>query len=590
MSFVSNYLNLNNDFSFSVLNNNIVDALSSYQRYYILYNTEPTKVKEYILDIVKNYINDVCTKINIENADINYYIENINIQSKIKFSQVVELTNINHLISMMDYKESGNSNYKYFQNEYYKYFNLKIVNGVYNFKKNPTLHLHEQIDENWSSINFENMINFTHTLNRMKFFGQNVEIFQTIIENKFDSKENIKKLIDYITSNFVEENDTDQIKDLSENEFEQEKRFNFRFVVDNLKANGFSLFEDYYTQIKNRYKQNINIEQIKKDKKLVYYFMQIVSNKDSNSVNRYVNDMLIRIRDYLYDLEDSYNNNMAYQKIKVDLTSEKYANLDLAQIKRENYNFTVLKYCFADEIVSTFKLNQKIEPYFDIYRAYYKSRYPDRDYEIDINKSTFVVKMKFDSKPYYIHMALIQYIVLDQIIKSGDNGINIPDISTNTDISMINLQETINSLIKIKLIRRSNTESVEDIVLVLNKNFSYEKNKISISSMIFKEKPNETTEKVREFMFDKNMIVLCNIIDFVKKNKFFYEDTIIESIKYKIPFNVDNEMLQKSIDEAIKKEIIKKINVPNVPVSSSSGSISNSNIVISEQTMYQLCD
>jgi hypothetical protein len=530
--------------------------------------------------------------INIENADINYYIENINIKSKIKFKQVIKEIDTDHLISMMDYKDKKiDSYYKYFQSEYYKYFNLKIINGIYNLVKNPTYHLHEQINDSWSNINFENIINFTHTLNRMKYFGQSVELFQFIIETKFDSKENIKKLIDYIYTNFVEESDntdntdnTSSLDDYSEEDDNKDKKFNFRFVIENLKSNGFSLFEDYFIQIKSRYKQQINIDHLKKDKKLIYYFIRIVSNKDANSVNRYVNDMLIRIRDYIYDLEDSYSNNNAYSKIRLEKTSEKYADLDLTQLKRENYNFLIFKYCFADEIVSKFKPTLKLEPYLDIFRAYYKSRYPDRDYLIDIIKSTLVCKIKLD-KIYYIHLALIQYIVFDIIIKSESDGIGIMDISTQTDIPITCLQETINSLIKIKLVARTSDSTLENIKLIQNKSFTYEKNKISIALMIIKEKSGESVENVREFMFDKSMIVLCNIIDYVKKNKYFYEDTIVESIKYKIPFSINPEILKKAIEEALKKEMIKKIDIP--PANSLK---TNSGVEIVEQTMYQLYD
>lgn len=584
MSIVTNYLSINKDYS-DLEFLGIFNSINSYQKYYLKYGSEPESVKENLTCKIKTYIDNIYNVINVENADINYYIENINSKSKIKFKQVIKEIDIDHLISMMDYKDKKvDSNYKYFQSEYFKYFNMKIVNGVYNLAKNPTYHLHEQIDEFWSNINFENIINFTHTLNRMKYFGQNVENFQIIIENKFDSKDNIKKLIDYIVSNFVEESEASSDFDEFSEENDKEKRFNFRFVIENLKSNGFSLFEDYFTQIKSRYKQQINIEYVKKDKKLVYYFMQIISSKDSNSVNRYVNDMLIRIRDYLYDIEDSYNNNVAYAKIRVEKSSEKYAELDLTQLKRENYNFAVFKYCFADELVSKFKPTQKLEPYLDIYRAYYKSRYPDRDFEIDILKSTLVTKIKFD-KVYYVHLALIQYLVFDIVYKSGKDGIGLIEISTQTDIPVISLQETINSLIKIKLIARSTDSTIENIKLVANNNFSYEKNKISIASMIIKDKNGEQVEKVKEFMFDKSMIVLCNIIDYVKKNNYFYEDTIEESIKYKIPFTVTQELIQKAIEEALKKEMIKKIDIPpSNPTTTKSG------VQIVEQVMYQLAD
>ncbi len=587
MSLIESYLTINNDYSdLNIFGNisgvNIIESIVSYQKYYVEYHKNPSSVSDYIINKIHNFINEKYNKINIDNADINYYIQHINIESKIRFKNVIKLVDVDHLISMMDYSNHSSNNYKKFQSEYFKYFNNKIVNGKYNMK-NSDKHLHEQIDENWTNISFNNIIEFTQTLNRMKYFGQNVENFQFIIENKFDNKDNIKKLIDYLTNNFVEENE------LVMNEFSDEntevKRFNFRFVIDNLKSNGFSLFEDYFIQIKNRYKQNINIEHIRKDKKLVNYFMQIVSSKDSNSVNRFVNDMLIRIRDYLFDLEDSFNNNQAYQRIRVEKNSEKYAELDLTNIKRENHNFTIFKYNFGpDDLVNKVKLNEKIEPYFDIFKAYYKSRYPDREIDFDVINSTLIVKMKYESKVYYIHMSLIQYIVLDIIMKS-ESGSNILELVSKTDIPIINIQDCINSMLKIKLIARTTSDSIENIKFINNKNFTYEKNKISIASMVLKDKVLEKEDKPKEFLHDRSMIVLCNLVDYVKKNKFFCEDTILDSIKYKIPFTIGDELLKNVIQEAITKDLIKKVVVPNNPTNPTDSGLNA--IEISEQIMYQ---
>jgi hypothetical protein len=41
----------------------------------------------------------------------------------------------------------------------------------------------------------------------MKYYEQDIEIFKKIYQEKFNSKDNIKKLASYITKNFVEEND-----------------------------------------------------------------------------------------------------------------------------------------------------------------------------------------------------------------------------------------------------------------------------------------------------------------------------------------------------------------------------------------------
>jgi hypothetical protein len=584
MSLVEKYLNFNNnnnDFTNLIDDNKIISILA-YQNSLKGYVCNPEEININIINKLKDYIDENYKRINIENGDINYYLEHINIFSKIKFNQIIRKLDLDQIISMMDYGKQDKKKWKEFMNEYYKYVNDKIINGQYQIVKfnekfneklhTNKLHLNELLDDLWTNISFDNLINFTSTINRMKYFGQKVELFESLIETKFDSKENIKKLIQYLNDNFIEENLNDnkgiENEDInfSDESQEKNKKFNFRFVIENLKSNGFLLFEEYYSELKMRYRQQINIEYVKKDKKLVNYFMLIVSEKDTNSVNRYVNEMLIKIRDYIYDLEDSYYNNENYKKIKICLKSEKYQKLDISTIKRELYNFTIFKYSFGDsfgsEIVSKFKPTEKIEPYLDIYRSYYRTRYPDRDVEFDIFNSTIVVENSYQNKLYYIHMALIQYIVLDKIINNID-GITIMEISEQTEIPINLLQDSINSLIKIKLIGRTKGETIDKMKLVSNEEFSYEKNKISISSMILKDKNKTKEEKPKEFLHDRSMIVLCNIIDWVKKNKYFSFDTITDSIKYKIPFTITEELLEKAIHDSIEKGYIKKISIPN---------------------------
>jgi hypothetical protein len=399
----------------------------------------------------------------------------------------------------------------------------------------------------------------------MKYYEQNINAFKNIYQEKFNSKENIKKLSTYITTNFVEENDNKFNEEDDDNNFGGEKRFNFRFVIDNLKSNGFELFEEYREQIMGRYVNVINREQLLKDKKLIFYFMRIISEKESSTVNRVVNEMLIKIRDYLYDIEDSYNANQDYQRIKIDLQSEKYRDFDLSSLRRDKHNFAILKYLFGDDTnlksnFDNYKLNKNIEPYFDIFRAYYSNRYPDRKISFDMIKSSITVELSYD-KTYYIHMSMIQYIILD-IVMNNPNGLTIGEIHKFTGIPIGNLKEPINSLLKIKLIGKTSGTSIDTVKIIENPNFNYEKNKISIYSLVQTDKSDTKSDnKPREFLHDRNIIVYANLIDWVKKNKFFYKDTIIESIKYKIPFGITNDQLDYAISQGLKDDIIKEISV-----------------------------
>jgi HD-GYP domain-containing protein (c-di-GMP phosphodiesterase class II) len=180
---------------------------------------------------------------------------------------------------------------------------------------------------------------------------------------------------------------------------------------------------------------------------------------------------------------------------------------------------------------------------------------------------------------------MCQFLVLEEI-QASKTGLTISEIVDKTGIPINSLKEIINSLIKIKLIGKSSGTSIETIKIIENKNFSYEKNKISIYSMVqninsnsnsnskSNSNPTKQTEKSREFLHDRNIIVYANVIDYVKKNKYFYPDTISESIKYSIPFTISCEQIEYSINQALKDSIVKQISI---------GTNSNS----SEQIMYK---
>jgi hypothetical protein len=566
MSLIERYLNINNNNLLDIVGQELFDNITTYQENYVLYQNNPVELKTQLINKLHKYVDNIYELLCIDDVDINYYLEHIELNSKTKFNKIIRELRIDNIISMMDYRLKEKNQYKYFRNEYYKYFNTIIINGKYKINNtNETKILLELISENWSNITFDNLLNFTSVLNRMKYYEQNINAFKNIYQEKFNSKENIKKLSTYITTNFVEENDNKFNEEDDDNNFGGEKRFNFRFVIDNLKSNGFELFEEYREQIMGRYVNVINREQLLKDKKLIFYFMRIISEKESSTVNRVVNEMLIKIRDYLYDIEDSYNANQDYQRIKIDLQSEKYRDFDLSSLRRDKHNFAILKYLFGDDTnlksnFDNYKLNKNIEPYFDIFRAYYSNRYPDRKISFDMIKSSITVELSYD-KTYYIHMSMIQYIILD-IVMNNPNGLTIGEIHKFTGIPIGNLKEPINSLLKIKLIGKTSGTSIDTVKIIENPNFNYEKNKISIYSLVQTDKSDTKSDnKPREFLHDRNIIVYANLIDWVKKNKFFYKDTIIESIKYKIPFGITNDQLDYAISQGLKDDIIKEISV-----------------------------
>lgn len=578
MNLIQKHLNIGNEKFFQIFGDESnIENLKLYQLFCKDYISDPDKIRNYINLKTKNFIDESFEKILLSEErqisqgssyDLNYFINWMNTFIKILFNNVVSSLDIKHLISRIDYGKNTSSN-SYFQKEYYKYFMNKFLNNEVMAKENTypdkfslklirTKSFHDILSDNWKDVNFTSIIEICEILNKLKYYEQDVSSFMNLIINKFDDIEYIKKLLDYIIKKFIEE-------DLQISNEENEK-YNFRFLVDNLKCNGYLLYEEYYKNIKLRYKQQINIDTLKKDINIVKYFMLIISCKDNNMVNRQVNEMLITTRDYLYDLEDSYNNNTAYRKITVEAKTDKYKNINpTINIKREITHFRIFKYNNStNEIINNFKISNKVEIFMDVYRSYYKSRYPDRFIEFDILTSTIISKMKFNEKIYYVHMALIQFMVLEKIFASDKQiGITALEISEQINIKLNLLTDTFNSLLKIKLVKRVISDDItpENIHFCINYDFEYEKNKISISNLVLKEINN--VEKVKEFLHDRNIIILCNIVDYIKKNKFFTEDVLSDYLVYKIPFKFTSEALQTVIEDAIKKEFILKEDMGN---------------------------
>jgi hypothetical protein len=559
--------------------------LTNYNECFINHLNNKENVNNFIQSHIKNYIDKNYSSINIIDADINYYIEKINLLVEKKFKNIINEICIKHIISMCDYfNKSSNTDineYKYSRNEYYKILYENILCGRYKiFSKTEKKKLTVLIDEDWDKIKFENIINFSNTLGKIKFLGQDTGEYIDIFKNKFDNPDNLIKLINYVNNKLqynIESKSTNEIEieisdtSISDESYNYEKestmsksKYNFRFVIDNLKSNGYLLFEEFNKNIKNKYKKPQTIQTIKTDQRIIGYYIYLVSQKDSNTTNRKVNEILIRMKNFLEDFEESYYNNISYRKITVKQESEKYKSIDLSSYNRENSTFTIFKYSnqtqtSAKSNITKFNLNSQIEPYFDIYKSYYNSRYPDRELEFDPFQSTMIVKMGFGTKPYYIHLALIQYIVLDKLFNSGTNGLGIKEIAEKINIPIKNLQETINSLLHIKLIKRStNACSVLDMKLFINYEFYYENNKLSISSSVQQKKKEISNDEDKiEFLNDRNTIVMSNMYDYIKKNKTFTLDTLYNVMsKNKIPFQIELEQVMAGIKVMLEKEDI----------------------------------
>lgn len=557
----------------------IINLMKTYQTMVREKTKDSSKVYELLKEKIDTYITKLYEQINAKSVDINYYLKTLKFLHDKKFSQILEELEISHLIKMFDYSnydfKFGNT-FNKLSDEYFKMFSEKILFGKYG---NENLNLYEMISNKWQQIDFLTMVKFTNLLSKMKFYKIDVSKYEQVLSEKFNQEENIVKLLNFTIKRYLTY-ETAHILDVNDEEIIS--KYELEFIIGCMKSSGFSYFEKYYLDMLVRHKNLLtsSIGLISKDIKLINNFINILVRQESNNVNRYVNDILIRARNYLYDLEESFYNNTIFKKIKICAESEKYKTIDLTNYSRDKCNFQILKYNYnlekenilastdslsltttdlGDEenfVIQTNELADSLRTYLDMYDAFYRVRYPDRIIEYDLNKSSTIVKMIFSGETYFIHMALIQYLILEKIYSSS-SGITVQSIQESVGIPLNKLSETFNSLLKIKIVKRTpNDTNPSEIKFLLNKDFTFESKKISIVELIKQEKIIQ--EVKREFMHDRNMIVLANLVNYAKKNTFFTRDTIEEQLGYKIPFKLSAEYIDVAIERALKDEYIKK--------------------------------
>jgi hypothetical protein len=546
----------------------VCEDINQYQTLYMQKLENPDKIKEFLLEKITERMLELYKKINIVDADINYFIKNITETYTYKFYSLLKSMNINHIVSMVDYNSYDKTKTfeKFLEDEYYKLFYTLIINNNYGKQK---VNLIDYIDEKWSSVNLEFFLNFTDILGKLSQLKISTKPFELLVGKKFDDEETIDKLINHINKNYIEKkSDESKIIDINKLDSNDFTKYNLHYIIKNMKSNGYLLFEKYYKSLQQRY-ETTNIYYVYNDLRLVKYFLNIISKNDNTNVNRYVNDILIKMRDYLFDIQSSHYNNQIYKKIKIIPTSEKYKDMNLSIFNRDLTTFKVLKYNYFTEsnniLCSKYLMNmnnieKKLGGYFDIYTSFYKTRYPDREIEFDLTESSIIVKKTFNNNTYLFHMALIQYLVLDKIMESL-TGITIQQISDYYGIQTNKLGETLNSLLKIKLVKRSNEKELLKMKFCVNNDFTNENNKISIYELV--KTKIKVSETPKEFLHDRNMIVLCNLINYAKKHTYFSTDTIIDDLSIKIPFKLTREYIEKAIEKAIEDEYLRAKEIHN---------------------------
>lgn len=518
----------------STMNKN--SDVSKILEYNMVYN-ESLKDKTYVDNYLKKKFEDYqyenSKKIFIPNADINYIIEMIlHIENKY-FNKVLETLNIDTISNILAY--GSNSNYLKYKKMY-----LEIM--YKNIFENENKNLLILLDKHWDNLKFQNLIEFTTILIKLNDNNIDIDRFNSYISSKLNVPDTLKKIIII----FREMYDIDKNSKTLYNS--RTFYLKMKYIINNLMTDGLLLFQEFEKDIINYTTKNqLNLKKCEIDIGLITMFINIIQNKDKTASSRNVNEILLRIKSILTDIKNNCLDNDAYTKINIAVQSEKYKDLDIKTIDRKKCIFKIFKYsvCTDNSATDNCVFSNEIQMYIDIYKSYFNSRYPDRVLSFNLFSSPMIIKFKINSEIYHIRLSIMQFILLD-IINKNKNGIDVFKIASMINIKLKHLESVFNSLLKIRLIKRTN-----DYVFYPNNDFTYTDKKISIFNLVNTNVNIDNDKVERQFVHDKNLILQCNVVNFAKKNREFTLDTLNKHLSKVIPFTIDDTTLTKCLEKCI---------------------------------------
>lgn len=291
----------------------------------------------------------------------------------------------------------------------------------------------------------------------------------------FDNDKNINKLIKYIQEYYVNEEDNIYEYELTKN------KKDLNYLIGIMKGGGYIFFVNYENKIRKKYLNEHGLDIIRKDQKLVNYFIIVLKNS-KKTITTTITSILSRIRNYLQDVEDCYYNLLNYRKLDVKVKSEKYKKVNTEKLERNKVYFNIsrnnyLKTKEEKEESKIFNLPTDLKLYDDVLSSYYSSRYLDRSMFIDNNRSSVIFTIKFGLRKFTFNMNFYQYSILKVICKVKD--VNLKKIIEKTNLEIDIIEKVLDDLLEIELIKKTDGE-IENIEYKINDHFSSEKSVINI--------------------------------------------------------------------------------------------------------------
>ncbi|CAH6421498.1 Cullin family protein [uncultured virus] len=563
--FISNFFGSNDyseqsqifkTFCNKILTNNIsdVNAIAFNNLLFLLLNRYPQETNDLIFeifdeetikfsDILKKNLSE--NKFNIEffiNKYKNFYsctqklIYNLAyFESKIQRDQnCKQFSQLNLIRSYLFYKNVINHKYDYNMQNTYLY---EIFSKIISFENTNM----ETILKLFNMKQYYYRLSHIPKQNKEQLF--NFDQDRKFLVNLGSNQDFVKNLVIYINTKIIEI--TKSKETLSENS----QLVNLIKFVSNFDEK--NLFFMYYVKCLENRLLNHGTD-IELEKSLIKYFKTPQDNKI--------------IQNMMYKIEDIYYTNKYkehFVKLTVQISSEKYKNLDLTKLNREIMNMKILRfYAWEDSKytdITHYDVPNELSPYIDIFNKYFVSAYPNREIKWNFDLGTAIIKIKFN-KIYQFKVTTSQlFLILQLKNKQKKTALQ---LSENMGIPLSKLGPVINSLLTAQLIER-NDESDNDpkMTINLNENFEYSDENISLVNLMPKQiiTTNDDKEINEKFAMGRENILQARIVKVMKINQQLDFNSLLNLARKEMPFDFDDSMFAKSLELCIKQLYIKKM-------------------------------
>lgn len=433
---------------------------------------------------------------------------------------------INIIKNYMFYKIIIDRLYKYDNKNMYLYEILSLI-----LQQTQKM---DQLSKLFKIVQFYNKLSFIVKDNREHYFN-------TELNNKFVFKtgDTGNKLLEIVCS-LMNENIKNLIK-LTDQKLIETKINEIRDLI----SMGSNIVEDK-TIFMLLYRANLNDRLINKQTN------PDIETELLTSLNYFDDpDLYAKMKYQINDIKLSKQYNDSFKKINVQVKSDKYKNLDITKINKDNVDFTVGR-SYAWDLNEDETLNIPIElsVYFDIFNNYYKSKYPDRELNCQYDKSSAIIKLQLNEKNYNIQMTLPQLIVLTIINNNGT--ISAKNISVQLNMPLKRLGSILNSLIAVKLLNREDGPANDpNLLFSINKNCSFLEENISLISLMRKNIYNVEVS---------DTILRAEILSLIAQYDKITIDNLVQSLGEKLKCKIDITRINDILIQQIKNNVVKNDN------------------------------